>query len=1498
MEAAIFEAAMAVDDELQRRAMLDAACRGDPELRKRVAELLAASENARSFMQEPAVELSDETLNMTTTEMAGAQIGCYKLLQRIGEGGFGVVYMAEQQSPIRRKVALKVIKLGMDTREVVARFEAERQALALMDHPNIARVLDAGETESGRPYFAMELVKGVPITEFCDTNKLTNEERLKLFVAICQGVQHAHQKGIIHRDLKPNNVMVTLHDNKPVPKIIDFGVAKALSQQLTEKTLFTRYGQMIGTPIYMSPEQAQMSGLDVDTRSDVYSLGVLLFELLTGTTPISREQLRATGYAEVQRLIAEEEAPTPSARISTLGDQKATIATYRSTDVDSLQRTLRGDIDWIVAKSLEKDRGRRYESAGEFANDVRRYLSGEEVLARPPSLTYKLGKLVRRYRTLAVAGSLIFISLSLGLLGTSLGMFWARKSANEARSAQDVAVRKSDEATEAGRLAAIAQVEATEIAEERRRQLYASNLQRVNQLWDSPAGTLPEIRDILTAWIPVDSKPDLREFAWRHQWTRLFNNASQRIENVSSVAISPRGNFVTADEEGVKEWGTDGEVIANPWSGDASRTTLSPRGDTLLLKTGAERRLIEVASGQTLRTIRDAAWHKFSSNGRFLASWQRLEHGKNLILIFDIEQKQLIKRTPPQLPEIVTPANYFAMSPIEESFAVYVRGDDRAVAVIGDASETLQWTCRDAVNEIEWSRDGRFLAIGEYTGRVHIRDSGVKTRSMEIDSAVGGKITALCFSHDDQTLFIGKSNGLIEVCNVSTFTAPSAIGSCNAPASNRTLKAHLGAVEKIVAHRHLSKLISLGDGVAKVWNLESESEGRSIVRRRVNGKSRAGSDARSFRVSFAPSGSQLTVADIGAGASTWSSSGNFERPYSAQGISAAYSPDGHWLALDHFDRVELRNGMDDDGFHVQFDLKGHEGVGVHRSERLRLATLKSDGTERQLVYSTPDIRWASVAFSKDSRYLALTNGVPWCRWGSSASVQVYDLEALPEMRCVLEETRKFAVVQMEFTSRDELVCTDIHGLVTIWNINDWSVKRTFPTVATSSGGISVVRAMALSPDNDTIAIGGGRGLSLWDLSTGELVRILGGQGVNGIDWLPDGRTIATVDENHRTILWDASSGAQLQVFSDHRDVACGVDYSPVNSVLATTGNDGVLVLRRADRLEAIDRNPLTLEAMLQLGRRHNQRQRFAKADAVLRRALEMSAVPNLKDVSIANKLRTALIESLKGGGTFPRFEVQPLSQQAELGKNVRFHIRAEPKDLAIQWFHEGRPIRGATQDKLNIQNVATTNWGRYHVEIADPDDDVRRLVSDDAYLVDATNQVIRGALRREIYALQSKFQLEDLLESHSYPHQPDRRDYVRSWESVNAANVFGLRLTGFVVPPQTGEYRFYLSADNQAQLSVSTDANPDNGRVVATTPIWQPAGEWETLPAGSISQPLHLVGGQRYWVETILVDNGGVDHVSVAWQLPGGDPPQNGAAPISGEYLEYRPQRTSNATSH
>ena len=436
-EVEVFEAALELPSG-EREAFLERASTGDPELLERVRSLLHAAENGADFLA-PITPNPAQTL--PAIEKPGDRIGRYKLLEQIGEGGCGVVYMAEQEEPIRRKVALKVIKLGMDTRQVIARFEAERQALALMDHPNIAKVHDAGATSAGRPYFVMELVRGLRITDYCNDNRLPTLKRLELFTQVCQAVQHAHQKGIIHRDLKPSNILVTVNDGVAVPKVIDFGIAKATSgERLTDKTVFTAFHQFMGTPAYMSPEQAELTSVDIDTRSDIYTLGVLLYELLTGQTPFDASELLQAGLDEMRRTLREKEPERPSTRLSTLGaEQLTTTARLQGLEPPKLISLIRGDLDWIVLKCLEKDRARRYQTANALLVDIQRHLSNEPVTARPRSRLYEFRKTVRRHQVGFAAAAAILAALFLAL-GIST---WSLAKETQARRRADTEAAKS-----------------------------------------------------------------------------------------------------------------------------------------------------------------------------------------------------------------------------------------------------------------------------------------------------------------------------------------------------------------------------------------------------------------------------------------------------------------------------------------------------------------------------------------------------------------------------------------------------------------------------------------------------------------------------------------------------------------------------------------------------------------------------------------------------------------------------------------------------------------------------------------------------------------------------------------------------------------------------------------------------------------------------------------------------------------------------------------------
>jgi eukaryotic-like serine/threonine-protein kinase len=443
----IFAAAIKLNGD-GRTAFLDVACGNNLQLRQQVDALLRAHEDSGGILPNKAdFELQSTKRYAIHAEPGMLVGGRYKLLEAVGEGGMGTVWIAEQREPVKRKVAIKLVKAGMDSRQVLARFDAERQALALMDHPNIAKVFDGGMTEQGRPFFVMEFVKGVPLTDYCDQARLSLKERLNLFVPVCQAVQHAHQKGIIHRDLKPSNILVCLYDGQPVPKVIDFGLAKALHQSLTEDTLHTALGTMVGTPLYMSPEQAEHNNLDVDTRTDIYSLGVILYELLTGTTPLEKQQLKLAAYNEILRLIKEVEPPKPSLRLSGSASLPS-VAAQRSIEPKQLSRSLTGDLDWIVMKSLEKERSRRYATASSFAEDVQHYLALEPVSAGPPSKAYYLRKWIHRHRRPVIAVSFVILSLIAGVIGTGVGLSRAITAEKDAIESADLARESEKKAIE------------------------------------------------------------------------------------------------------------------------------------------------------------------------------------------------------------------------------------------------------------------------------------------------------------------------------------------------------------------------------------------------------------------------------------------------------------------------------------------------------------------------------------------------------------------------------------------------------------------------------------------------------------------------------------------------------------------------------------------------------------------------------------------------------------------------------------------------------------------------------------------------------------------------------------------------------------------------------------------------------------------------------------------------------------------------------------------
>jgi eukaryotic-like serine/threonine-protein kinase len=888
-EEALFAGALNHPAAQDRAAYLLRACPDDEALRRKVESLARAHFAAENFMKHPAPEDDGHgpggTVIVPATERPGDWIGPYKLREQVGEGGCGVVYVADQDEPIRRRVALKVIKLGMDTKAVIARFEAERQALAMMEHPNIAKVLDAGTTRAGRPYFVMELVRGMAITRYCDQEKLDTEARLELFIKVCQAIQHAHQKGIIHRDIKPSNVLVTLHDGVPVPKVIDFGIAKPTRQNLTDQTVYTQLHQFLGTPAYMSPEQAEMSGLDIDTRADIYSLGVLLYELLTGSTPFDASELLSSGLDEMRRIIREREPVRPSTKLSQtlevvppdLAKESAQVAAQKLQRARDRVCEIRGDLDWVVMKCLEKDRGRRYETASALAQEVMRHLHDEPVQARPPSALYRFQKAWRRHRLafnagLAVAAALVAgLALSLWLLSAANE---ARREADQARIAEQEQKLEAQAGTlranQSERHAQTAQQMAEElrrVAEEEelatRRRTYAADMLLGQQALQ--AGNLRRARQLLERNRPDAGEEDLRGWEWRHLWVRC------RAQSRFQVDISGRPTKAVFTADGNRlicllTGPTVGGKVSY-WDPAAGRE------ETVLQEAGANESLLFSSSMLTL-----------SLDRQWITAPAHSEADGSSVRVWDVEKRALVAGF-----HLGTAMPYsLALSRTNRTLAVSMWDGTAYLWRFSPSTTTKHLTLLEDPEEhagtLCYSPDGRQLALGvnrrnsAHGGDVEIRllDAETGRLNATIPTMLRGRVSALAFSPDGRHLAVGcvflDSRIAVWDAREKTLT---------------TLRGHQGFVDALAFSPDGERLASAsGDQTIKLWNTRTWTEESTLLGHTEEVRS----------VEFSPDGRQLASVGTDGQLHVWDLGGSRQQHHDLrlprEWTSVDVSPDG------------------------------------------------------------------------------------------------------------------------------------------------------------------------------------------------------------------------------------------------------------------------------------------------------------------------------------------------------------------------------------------------------------------------------------------------------------------------------------------------------------------------------------------------------------------------------------------------------------------------------
>ncbi len=1112
-EREIFVSVLSLGSAAEREAQLKKVCAGQPKLLNRVRSLLEASEIEDGLLDTPTLASGMSVDGSVVTEGPGAIIGRYKLLEKIGEGGMAIVYMAEQERPVRRKVALKIIRLGMDTKGVIARFEAERQALAMMEHPGIAKVFDGGATETGRPYFVMELVQGVPITEYCDAHQLNTAQRLRLFIQVCQAIQHAHQKGIIHRDVKPSNILVALHDGVAIPKVIDFGVAKATEQRLTDATLFTQFQALIGTPAYMSPEQAQMGGIDVDTRSDIYALGVLLYELLTGRTPFEAKDLLRTGLDEYRRTIREKEPARPSTRVATLGrTELLEIAARRQTESARLVRLLATDLDWIVLKCLEKDRTRRYETASGLVMDIQRYLDGEAVLARPPSTLYRLRKFVRRNKAVAAVAAIVVLAAMVSVR-QAVRATRAEREQSRLRTVAQAALRleaHQRQRAEAEQMAAL-------------RRAYNSDMNLVQQAL--AAHNYGRVVGLLSRYQPEVEAPDFRQWEWRYFWNQSRSEAAfafpRQPEAVREVTISPNGRVLATSTMGgvVTLWDLMGR------SAVARLDEPGVNGRALVFSSNGALMAIPIERGRRQSSVqiwavaRRALKTEFPFEGRIQALAFTTDDAELLILgddmgihVRDLESGQTASRPAPQR----SPRGWALAQPV-------FSGSRDAVAFVDGSRirivDTLTGTERAEAEAFEGgtaslalSGDGKMLAVGPSFAEMATYIKLISTETGEEIGRLTGHVSwvpGLAFTANGQRLVSSGADQTVRIWDLAARTETGA------------LHGHLSEVYCVAVSPDGHTLVSgCKDGTLFEWDA-----------RRIEHKQRFETlPIAVTAVEFLPDGAGLLSVNTDGTVSLWETKTLRE----AESVAA--------LGRD-VDRLLISS----DGSRVIAGTRRGElrildwatrlvvatvGEGRGRDRRMTPIGLIDDDRTLVAMRGGSTVCLVDLASLQTIQEWTIEGGGPWFRSAPALSPdgrllvtpefdgQMTLLDLGTGQMQFVEARQPWGVSDMAFSPDGALLVTSsAEGTINLWDL------RQRPITDVLRGHLIGVEAVAFSPDGQRLASGsqGDEAVKLWDVATWHEVGTLTGEGLmkGGLKFSPDGKLLAAINSQGQAHLWRA-----------------------------------------------------------------------------------------------------------------------------------------------------------------------------------------------------------------------------------------------------------------------------------------------------------------------------------------------------------------------------------------